>query len=121
MLRVCWLGKRSAVFSGGDGGTIAMRTEYLAAIAIAALSAGAGLAVDSVKSADYCPKPSAASVAALFAPCQAFDTAIGHSVTKNEAVMMGLLTPAEQPTPPATRLAAQEHTTVGMAVLKRTH
>jgi hypothetical protein len=33
------------VFSGGDGGTVAMRTEYLAAIAIAALSAGAGLAV----------------------------------------------------------------------------
>ena len=98
-----------------------MRTEYLAAIAIAAVSAGAGLAVHSVKTNDYCPRPSATSVAALFAPCQAFDTAIGHSVTKKEAVMMGLLTPTEQPTPPATQLAAQEHATVGMAMPKRAH
>jgi hypothetical protein len=98
-----------------------MRTEYLAAIAIAALSAGAGLAVHSVKTNDYCPQPSATSVAALFAPCQAFDISIGYSVTKNEAVMMGLLTPAEQPTPPATQLAAREHATVGMAMPKRAH
>jgi hypothetical protein len=57
----------------------------------------------------------------VFAPCQAFDTAVGHSVTKKEAVMMGLLTPAEQPTPPVTQLAAQEHATVGMAMPKRAH
>jgi hypothetical protein len=80
-----------------------------------------GLAVYSVKTDDYCPRPSATSVAALFAPCQAFDTGIGYSVTKNEAVMMGLLTPAEQPTTPATQLAAQEHATVGMATPKRAH
>ena len=98
-----------------------MRTEYLAAIAIAALSTGAAFAVYSVKTDDYCPQPSAASVAALFAPCQAFDTAMGHAVTKKEAVMMGLLTPAEQPTPPATQLAAQEHATVGVAMAKRAH
>jgi hypothetical protein len=35
---------------GTDGGTIAMRIEYLAAIAIAAFAAGAGLAVHSVGS-----------------------------------------------------------------------
>jgi hypothetical protein len=96
-----------------------MRTEYLAGIAILAVVAGAGLAIQSVRTNDYCPRPSATSVAALFAPCQAFDTAIGHSVSKKEAVMMGLLTPAEQPAPPATQLAAQEHATVGMAMPKR--
>src|ERR1700730_4088311 len=35
---------------GADGGTIAMRIEYLAAIAIAAFAAGTGLAVHSVGS-----------------------------------------------------------------------
>jgi hypothetical protein len=35
---------------GADGGTIAMRIEYLAAIAIAAFAAGSGLAVYSVGS-----------------------------------------------------------------------
>ena len=35
---------------GADGGTIAMRIKYLAAIAIAAVTAGAGLAVHSVGS-----------------------------------------------------------------------
>ena len=65
--------------------------------------AGAGIAY-SVKSEPryYCPQPSAASVATLFAPCLAFDSAMGRRVTKQEAVMMGLLTPAE-PTSPATQ------------------
>ncbi len=57
-------------------------------------------------SSDYCPSPSPASVEALFAPCQAFDTAMGRSVTKQEAVQMGLLMPEEQ-TIPATRLAVR--------------
>jgi hypothetical protein len=106
-----------------------MRTEYLAAIAIAALSAGAAYAVYSVKTDDYCPQPSAASVAALFAPCQAFDTAMGRSVTKQDAVRMGLLRPDEQPGPapqkqepsPAQLIAqdfqilAQERATSGVA------
>ena len=35
---------------GADGGTIAMKIKYLAAIAIAAVAAGAGLAVHSVGS-----------------------------------------------------------------------
>jgi hypothetical protein len=95
-----------------------MRTEYLAAIAIAALSAGAGLAFQSVRTNDYCPQPSAASVAALFAPCQAFDTAIDHSVTKKQAMMMGLLTPTEQRMPPAVQSAAREHATVGLVMPK---
>jgi len=30
---------------------------------------------------------------------------MGHKITKKEAVRMGLLTPEEQPSPPATRLA----------------
>jgi hypothetical protein len=50
-------------------------------------------------------KRSAASVATLFAPCQAFESAMGHRVSKQEAVQIGLLTPDEQPTPAATRLA----------------
>jgi hypothetical protein len=77
-----------------------MRTEYLAAIAIAAVAVGVGLAVNSVGGTDYCPRLSATSVAALFAPCQAFDTAFGHSVTKKEAAQMGLLVPDGQPVPP---------------------
>jgi hypothetical protein len=35
------------------------------------------------------------------------DTAMGHAVSKPEAVRMGLLTPAEQPSPPATLLATR--------------
>jgi len=73
-----------------------MKDLFVAAIAIVA--AVAGLAVYLVKGTDYyCPQPSAASVATLFAPCQAFDTAMGHKVTKKEAVQMGLLKPDEQP------------------------
>jgi hypothetical protein len=40
---------------------------------------------------------------------------MGHRVTKQEAVQMGLLAPSEQPTPPTTQLAAKEHATVGAA------
>ena len=82
-----------------------MKTEYLAAIVIAALAAGAGLAAHSVGGqADFCPQPSATSVTALFAPCQTFDAAYGRSVTKSEAVQMGLLAPDLQPEP-ATQIA----------------
>lgn len=85
-----------------------MRTEYLAALVIAAFAAGAGLAAYSVRDqADFCPQPSAASVTTLFAPCQVFDTAMGRAVSKPEAVRLGLLTPDEQPAPPATQLAAR--------------
>ena len=86
-----------------------MKDLFVAAIAIVA--AVAGLAVYLVKGTDYyCPQPSAASVATLFAPCQAFDTAMGHKVTKKEAVQMGLLKPDEQPSiapdkPPAAPVA----------------
>jgi hypothetical protein len=95
--------------------TIAMRTKDLAVIVTMAVAAGAGIAY-SVKSEPryYCPQLSAASVATLFAPCLAFESAMGHRVTKQEAVMMGLLTPAE-PMSPATQLATKEHATVGVA------
>jgi hypothetical protein len=83
-----------------------MKSDYL----VAALLVGAvaiGLGANSVHSSDkYCPNPSAASVAALFAPCQAFDSAMGRPVTKQEAVQMGLLTPDEQPIP-SNQLAAR--------------
>lgn len=84
-----------------------MSTQSLAMIAIAAaVAAGAGHAIRSVGGTDYyCPPPSAASVATLFAPCQAFDTAMGHKITRKEAVQLGLLTPEEQRTLPATRMA----------------
>ena len=66
---------------------IAMKSEYLTAIAIAPFAATVGLAVYVVSSSEpyFCPQPSAASVTSLFAPCQTFDTAMGHAVTKREA------------------------------------
>jgi hypothetical protein len=69
----------------------------------------AGLGAYWVRPGDeYCPRPSAASVEALFAPCQTFDTSMGHEVSKRDAVQMGLLTPEEQLAPtPATRLASR--------------
>src|SRR5215469_2456122 len=78
-----------------------MKGGDLAALTIAiAVAAGAALAIYSVRGTDYyCQPPSPAT---LFAPCQAFDTAMGHKITKEEAVQMGLLTPEEQL---ATRLA----------------
>ncbi|MEA2795248.1 MAG: hypothetical protein QOI87_2628 [Bradyrhizobium sp.] len=82
-----------------------MKSDYL----VAALLVGAvaiGLASSVHSSSKYCPNPSAASVAALFAPCLAFDNAMGRSVSKQEAVQMGLLTPDGQPIP-ATQLAAR--------------
>jgi hypothetical protein len=89
----------------------------LVIVAVAAISLGANL---TGSNSDYCPPPSAASVATLFAPCQAFESAMGHRVTKQEAVQMGLLTPDEQPEPPATQVAAGEHATMGSAS-KRPH
>ncbi|WJR75007.1 hypothetical protein [Bradyrhizobium sp. NP1] len=104
---------------------------------IAAIAAIAGVVIYLVKDTDYyCPQPSAASVATLFAPCQAFDAAMGRSITKQEAVQMGLLRPDEQPAPsPAKQpartpaqlvaeehqLIAQEHATVGVATSRREH
>jgi hypothetical protein len=107
-----------------------MRSRYLAGIVIAALATGIASAAYSIRSSDYCPQPSAASVAMLFAPCQAFDTAMGHAVTREEAVRTGLLTPAtqpvqsvpnqEQPAPTPAQVAerlllAKERATVGVA------
>ena len=109
-----------------------MRTGYRAAIATAALAAATIWAAYTDPA--YCPPPSPASVASLFAPCQAFASAMGHTVTKQEAVRMGLLrptnqpalTPAEPPTPSPAQLVAQdfqimEHATVGAANSPRQH
>ena len=58
-----------------------MRTGDL--VAIMAFVAGAGIVAYSVKSdPNYCPPPSPASVERLFAPCQAFYTAMGLSRSK---------------------------------------
>jgi hypothetical protein len=115
-----------------------MRTQYLAAIAIAAVAAGATSAAYSVRISDYCPRPSAASVTALFAPCQAFDVAMatGPAITRDEAIYMGLLpltaapasALAQEPAPTPAQLVAddfqimaQEHATVGVANSRREH
>ena len=94
-----------ADFAKTGGARIAMKD--LAAIAIAtAVAAGTGLTVSYVRSTDYfCPPPSAVSVATLFVPCAAFAAAIGHGITRKEAVQMGVLTDDEQSTQPATRLS----------------
>jgi hypothetical protein len=83
-----------------------MRDLFAALAITTAIAAGAGLTIKHVRGTDYyCPPPTAASVATLFAPCQAFDTAMGHKITRKEAVQLGLLTPEEQRTLPATRMA----------------
>ena len=83
-----------------------MKSDYIVGgILVGAMIVGLG--AYSVHPGDeYCPSPSAASVAALFAPCQAFESAMGRKVSKQEAVQMGLLTPDEQPFP-ASELAAR--------------
>ena len=81
-----------------------MNSQYLGA-ALLAIAVGIAVGFSSIKAGDeYCPSPSPASVTALFAPCQTFDAAYGRSVTKSEAVQMGLLAPDLQPEP-ATQLA----------------
>ena len=81
-----------------------MNSQYLGA-ALLAIAAGIAVGFSSIKAGDeYCPSPSPASVTSLFAPCQTFVAAVGHPVSKQEAVQMGLLTPDLQPAP-ATQLA----------------
>jgi len=83
-----------------------MKSDYVVAgILVAAMVVGLG--AYSVHPGDeYCPNPSAASVTKLFAPCQAFESAMGRGVSRQEAVRIGLLTPDEQPFP-ASELAAR--------------
>ncbi|MGY4287211.1 hypothetical protein ACVWXO_006431 [Bradyrhizobium sp. LM2.7] len=92
-----------------------MKNRDLAGVAIAVIICGIGYSAYLVRDqGNICPRPSATSVASLFAPCQALDARMGHSVSKSEAVQMGLLTPDEQALPQATRLAGRNHATVGM-------
>jgi hypothetical protein len=91
----------------GDTRVIAMKSQYLVAALFAVCAVAIGVGASSIRSGgDFCPNPSAASVTALFAPCQTFDAAMGREVSKREAVQMGLLTPEIQPEP-ATRFAQQ--------------
>jgi hypothetical protein len=84
-----------------------MKSDYIAVAIFVMVAVAIGAGMNAVHpSGDYCPSPSPASVEALFAPCQAFDTVMGRSVSKQEAVQIGLLTPDEQPVP-ATRLATR--------------
>lgn len=100
-----------------------MNSQDLAA-ALLVICAGGVALLDSIKAGDeYCPSPSAASVTALFAPCQTFNSAMGRSVSKEEAVQMGLLTPDLRPkpapqlahTPRSVPLRQPETETVGLA------
>jgi hypothetical protein len=63
---------------------------------VAALFPAWALAVSigasSIHPDEYCPNPSAASLTALFVPCQTFDSAIGNAVSNQKALQMGLLT-----------------------------
>jgi hypothetical protein len=86
---------------------LAMKSQYLVAALLAVSGVAIGVGASSIRSGgEYCPNPSAASVTALFAPCQTFDSSMGQSVSKEEAVQMGLLIPDEQPIP-RTQLAAR--------------
>jgi len=82
-----------------------MKNDYIVAgILFSAMVVGLG--AYSVRSgSEYCPNPSPARVETVFAPCQAFDSAMGHRVSK-EAVQLGLLMPGERPFP-ASQLAAR--------------
>jgi hypothetical protein len=85
-----------------------MNSQYLGVALLATCAVGIAVVFGSIKAGDeYCPNPSASSVTALFAPCQTFDAAYGRSVSKSEAIQMGLLAPDQQPEP-ATQLA-QNH------------
>ena len=79
-----------------------MNSQYLGTALLATCAVGIAVGISSIKAGDeYCPNPSASSVTALFAPCQTFDAAYGRSVSKQEAMQMGLLTPDLQPEPAA--------------------
>jgi hypothetical protein len=82
-----------------------MNSQYLDAALLATCAMGIAVGFSSIKAVDeYCPSPSPASVTSMFAPCQTFVAAVGHPVSKQEAVQMGLLTPDLQ-LGPATQLA----------------
>jgi hypothetical protein len=100
-----------------------MKSEYLTAALLAIGAVAISVGTNSVDSSNYCPNPSAASVTALFAPCQTVDSAMGRSVTNPEAVQVGLLR-LDLQAEPATQLAdnlrsapllLREPQTVGLA------
>jgi hypothetical protein len=85
-----------------------MKDQTLAVIALGVVAIGAAWTVHTLASTDYyCPGPSASSVVALLAPCQAFDAALGHTISGDEAVRIGLRWGGkpDQANPPRTRFA----------------
>ena len=59
-----------------------MKSDYIAAAILVRVAVAIGAGMNAVHpSSDYCASPSPASVEALFAPCQAFDTATGPAPT----------------------------------------
>ena len=105
----------SKVVCRGDLRILAMNSQYLGA-ALLAIAVGIAVGFSSIKAGDeYCPSPSPASVTSLFAPCQTFVAAVGHPVSKQEAVQMGLLTPDLQPAP-ATQFAHNLRSVAAAAV-----
>jgi hypothetical protein len=65
---------------------LAMKSQYLVAALFAVSGVAIGVGASSIRSGgEYCPNPSAASVTALFAPCQTFGSAMGREVSKQEA------------------------------------
>ena len=86
-----------------------MKQVIAAATAVAALGLGTLLAAHSIRAVDNCPKPSAVSVSALFAPCQAFAASAESPVPESEAMAAGF-TRSDRPgldSAPRTRFAAQ--------------
>jgi len=60
-----------------------MKSDYLFAALLVMVAVAISLGANWTGSgSSYCPSPSAASVAALFAPCQALESSMGHRVTK---------------------------------------
>lgn len=99
-----------------------MKDQHLAVAALACLAIGCGWAVYSmINTTDYCPPPPASSAAALFAPCQAFEPAIGRAVAEQEQANRQLAAAQAQLMAAGDQLSADEHATVGIAPTKSLH
>jgi hypothetical protein len=81
-----------------------MKSQLRAALAALAVVAGAVWSVHVSKSDESCPRPSAASVEMLFAPCQVFDAATVSPIPPSDVGLPNL------PTPNAAPLVQRENT-----------
>ena len=87
-----------------------MKSRLQALVAAVAVAAGAVWSVHVSKFGGSCPRPSAASVEMLFAPCQVFDTAMVSPISPSDVGLPNLPTPNAAPL-----VAAREHLTVGLS------